>query len=228
MALAVDSTSTSGVKNGTDPWTWSHTCASGSVLFVSVNANGAPPTGVTYNGDALTKAVERDSGTVLNSSIWYILSPDTGSAYNIVVDFATGMYGEASGISFTGADTSSQPDATASETGSSTTTNVLNITTVANNCYIIDAIAVDATWINTHIEENAAQTQLHDSTSTFLDQGSSYKDAGAAGAKTMTWTWTVNFGFPATYTHVGVSVKPAGDAPESTTIYRRRLLGVGI
>lgn len=210
MALAVDSSSTIGAQTASSSWSWAHTCASGSVLFVAVSSNGTPPTGVTYNGDALTKAVEKDYSTSVNVTIWYILSPDTGSSYNVVVSFSAGMYGDAGAVSFTGADTSSQPDCTASETGTSTTTNVLNITTNTDNCYILDALAVESTWLNTAPEEDGTQTQVYDTSAVFLAEGSSYKSVGSAGAQTMTWTWTVNFGLAARYVHCGVGVKPAG------------------
>lgn len=209
MALAVDATSADGVQSSTTNWTWSHTCSGTErILVVAFISNGVAATACTYNSVALTKAHEANAAGVC-AQVWYLINPASGT--NTILFTNGAAYGEGSAVSFTGADQATQPDATAAETGSSATTNVLNITTVAADTYIVDCIAVIDTFITSGPTKAAAQTLIDATNATFMNGGSSYKAQAAAGASTSTWTWTLSFS-SAAYAHVGMSIKPAAAA----------------
>ena len=209
-ALTVDATSNSGNKTAADPWDWSHTVTgSDTILVVAVNSYTALPTDVTYNSVSLTSdAGASISNGSFNSSVWYLINPTTGTN-TVSVDFASTNYGEASAISFTGAHQTTQPDAVAEESGTSSSTNSLSITTVADNAFIVDAISVDTTFAGS-LTENGAQTNLHNAGPSFIETGGSYKDPGSGGAQTMIWTWSASFAEE--YAHAAISVNPAADS----------------
>lgn len=83
MAVAFGACS-SGNTTGTS-LTFAHTCATGSVLYVFVGIDDTSnwnPT-VAYNGDAMTLITEDQ--TTSYKACFRLLTPDTGSAYNVVV-----------------------------------------------------------------------------------------------------------------------------------------------
>lgn len=214
-------------KSSADPWDFTHVVTAGTdlMLVVSVSSFSRHPTGVTYNSVALTQQQSAINGSIY-ASIWYLKNPATGSN-TISVDFTAGTYGRAGGISFTGADQTTQPDASATENGTSATTNSLDITTVAANTYIVDAFSLDQSLLSTGPTKNSAQTLLYNRVAgaLFVAGGGSYKESGTAGAKTMVWTWTVSAS-TISYAHVGMSINPTATA-SSGFLPRKMLLGVG-
>jgi hypothetical protein len=138
-------------------------------------------------------------------SVWYLLNPDTGS-YSVDVTFSSATYGNAGAISLTGADDVSQPEGVATETGSSTSGNSISITTNEDGCMLVDAITVDTAFAGT-LTIGASQTSIYNSSATFIENGSSYKDAGSSGAKTMSWSWSATL--PADYAHAVISLREA-------------------
>lgn len=207
MALAVDVVSSIALQSNANPWTWSHTVSGANrILVVAVSSYTNLPTGVTYNGVAMTNVAGAsiDGGSQC-SSLWYLIAPDTG-AHNVVVNFSGGQYGRAAAISFTGAAQTGQPDAAAEADSSHDATSSLAITTVAADCYIIDAIALASS--PTALARDSGQTDLYtEPDGSVVDVGGSYKAAGAAGAKTMVWTWS--YVAAAGYTHAAIAIKPA-------------------
>ena len=220
MALAVDAISNSGAKSSADPWTWSHTCSgSNRVLVVAVSSDNDFPSSVTYNGVALTQvagaSIQHATNTAKKVSLWYLIAPATGSN-TVSVDFPDGNYGAAGAISFTGADQTTQPDIE-SEEQATATSNTLNISTVTDGAYIVDAIQKDAG--TTALTMDAGQTEIYNFSPTFNRSGGSYKAAGTPGAKTMTWTWGTD---NQEYAHAAIAIKPAaetGGSSQSATAY---------
>lgn len=80
MAISIDSHSQNAATSGTT-LSWSHTCASGAVLIVgaSIGNQNQTVTGVTYNGVALTKIVEKGGGDACYASLWYLANPASGA-----------------------------------------------------------------------------------------------------------------------------------------------------
>jgi hypothetical protein len=172
MAIAFDassSTSFSGVGAASKTLS-SVTVATGGVLFVIVgwNSTGTAATsditGVTYNGVAMTQAVPVAS-TAWGSSIWYLLAPATGAAHSVVVTSGSANVNQLaiSAQSYTGADTSSQPDSF----GSNSATNnggtfAVSTTVVASNCWLIAGYASaddGAPTANTHLTRRELPAQ---------------------------------------------------------------------
>lgn len=104
MAFSVDATSYgNNGAGGTSSITLSHTCASGaSILVVCLAANSSTDifTGVTYNGVAMTRAIESDVRKA--GAIYYLVNPDSGT-HNIVASISSSDGFGVGGISLTGA-----------------------------------------------------------------------------------------------------------------------------
>lgn len=102
MSIAFDAKSSGNSVTPQTSLTVAHTCTgSNLVLFVGVGADStAGPTGVTYNGVALTK-VDEHLNFALSS--WYLVAPTTGT-HDIVITFAASHYIAGGGISLTGVD----------------------------------------------------------------------------------------------------------------------------
>lgn len=149
---------------------------SNTVLLVfTVCYNGASvsvqPTGVTYNGDALTHIrtdVYSTGGERQGNSAWYRIAPDTGSNTITVTMAGTVDNCDIYAICFTGADQTSPIDANDGlvQQGSTVDPITKSITTVAADCYVASAMnfwsggggAVDEVYMtefaNTHIGSN--------------------------------------------------------------------------
>lgn len=118
MALAIDSQQASsagfGVASGTSPQTFSFTNTAGTLLYFLSGVAGSGSVGLTlgatsYGGAAMTKVVEKNTGTVGNGgkvAIWRLLSPATGSNTVSFAATATGsiIHWWGGCISFTGND----------------------------------------------------------------------------------------------------------------------------
>lgn len=139
MAIAFDASSQGQNGGGLATLTFSHTCSgSNRILFVNTGCHTsiATITGVTYNGVAMTSVhAPITSPDNFYMQLWYLLAPATG-ANNIVVtaSAADGIVGEAA--SYTGA-AQTTLDATSIATLQPGTSFTQNITTVADNCWIV-------------------------------------------------------------------------------------------
>lgn len=113
--------------------TVSHTCSGSNrilwgALFLQ---SGDNVTGMTYNGVAMTQAVKKNVTGTVYIYLYYLIAPSTG-ANDLVATFSSDANPSLSGMSFTGASQTGQPDATTSNSGGSspiTTT----LTTIADN-----------------------------------------------------------------------------------------------
>jgi hypothetical protein len=151
MAMAVDATGSSG-DDYTSPITWTHVVGSGEnmllVVGVMVYSYEVQPTcsGVTYNGVAMTKVRGDQKSTTyfkVESSLWVLKAPASGShtvsATISNYDPLNGTSGCGASISFSGAAQVNAADASNGTTGTSTGAKTVNVTTVADNCYVVAA-----------------------------------------------------------------------------------------
>lgn len=140
-AIAVNATST-GAESSSSSKTWAHTVSgANTILFVSgwIRGNGVNPTGVTYNGVAMTQI-----GTNLVVStfyydkifLYYLIAPTTGTN-NVVVSFGGTNYNATIAISYTGAKQSGVPDAATENGPTSTDYLTTTLTTIADNCWTL-------------------------------------------------------------------------------------------
>ena len=152
MAVTLDSTS----KGGSTPLlssslTFAHTCSGDDrILVVMVWENNTVnnPTGVTYNSVSLTRLTSVSKNE--NLSLWYLLSPDTGT-HNIVASYGNDNYSRAISASFNGANNISNGTATTSKLSNPT----ISITSSTGNVCIS---AVGDTVGNLSIGAGVGQT----------------------------------------------------------------------
>ena len=137
MAIAFDAAA-GGAQGSVTSLTFALT-VSGSERVILVGAvidSGDDITGITYAGASLTQIAKvQFPNKSAFCYLYYRIAPSTG-ANNVVISASgvTTIWGQAA--SYTGADQSSQPDASATNT--TTTTSITGtVTTIANNCWAI-------------------------------------------------------------------------------------------
>ena len=224
MAIAIDST---GVANSTTASSTTRTVAfnnvAGTFLAVGITRfRNVTTNSVTYNGVAMTKAVDSIEASSNRAELWYLASPATGSN-NIVVTFsaATDDALVIGSISYTGVDNASPIGATASQAGATTSTAPsINITTLNNNSYIMDAMYKNSTATET---ATAPQTEVWGQVDAYGTEGGagSYKSFPTAGATSMAWTLSASTLWIMCAMEIKESVSGA------TAFPRKALLGVG-
>lgn len=137
-AIAVDATQAGSLVNGTSQTT-SVTVGSGSnrMLIGVVFSRAATPTGVTYNGAAMTQVgTSQSSGAGPDYvTVWCLVAPTSG-ANNAVVSRAAGNFINSAWASYTGVAQTCTPDATTSFNQALTSYSP-NVTTTADNAWLI-------------------------------------------------------------------------------------------
>lgn len=220
MAIARD-TFTGEATNTSFPATRSHTCTgSDLVLLVAGISDANLPTGITYNGVAMTRLVDFLDASSQNTSIWGLLNPATGA--NTIEVSGSMAYFSWFSCSYTGVKQTGLPDNTSEGAVSGSTSHTQNITTVANNCALFmlsygNAGGIAAGTGSTLIAKNTTFNDANIAESNPLD-------TGTAGAKSMTMTWSSNTSNGGA---VMVSLAPAVAAGSTTPIPRLLTLGVG-
>lgn len=137
MAIGYDTTNvaTHAISSGAT-LTFSHTCTGSQrflVVEVDMSTNGAgAPTGVTYNGVAMTLM-----GTIFSyGQVWYLANPASG-ANNVVVDLNNTIFYRVYSRSYTGVAQTSPIDSFLNTNASSTTSVTAPTTVVASNCWLL-------------------------------------------------------------------------------------------
>ena len=142
MAIAYDSSVDGGNNGGSNNnLTFAFNNVAGNILFVAIigdnGTNFDDITGVTYAGVSLS-LVGKDINTALNRLpyLYMLPNPATGSN-NVVVNSTNNHYLLCGAISYSGAATAGQPDASVVHDSGSTNVNTLtsSLTSIANNCW---------------------------------------------------------------------------------------------
>lgn len=192
MAIAHDTTTVAGNNQTGTSASWSHTVASGGVLFVvvmmrnSTDANRSV-SGVTYDGAALTRAISVSNNTYdLTAEIWYLANPATGSAKTVEVTLTgTGNLWSASASSFTGAATDDPIGETQTAQASSNGIS-LSITPGDSDSWILDCV-----YSKSDNAITAGQTERSQQTANSSGDRVASQTAGPVStATTMAWTWS--------------------------------------
>lgn len=141
--------------------------------------------GITYNGVAMTKAVEKTvTGANMRSEIWFLANPDTGT-HNIVATVAGDTDSRKFGASsWTGVEQVNPVHATATAEGSSTSVSG-SLTTTVDDCLIIDS---ESSYTNDPVTVGAGQTSLYNDSTGTTTAAASYLVKETAGLVTMSWT----------------------------------------
>src|SRR3990167_8066727 len=212
-AIAFDAASTAASDFPEDTsFTWNHTCTgSNLILVVGISwFDNTTISSITYAGNSLTNIRQDDNGTTIHSALYYILDPSTGSNA-IVITFSGNTDARGGAISLTGVQQSSQPDANNGANGSDTTQTV-DVTTVADNCWVIDCCSSGSGTIS--FSPGAGQTERWDGADGLGTQGrgtgSHEGPKTPAGAVTMSHTTSI---FTVDYAISAASFVPAPPGP---------------
>ncbi|MGD1971282.1 MAG: hypothetical protein PVF24_06700 [Desulfobacterales bacterium] len=215
-----------------DSITWQHTVTTGGsdrILIVAIcwrnsSAGVAEPSSVTYNGDPLTE-IRTDlyvgsHQTSRSSALYYLINPDTGGNYNVVVNFTNGDFYKCFGgsLSFTGVDQSDPTDDALNEgvglAGQSGDPS-LDVTTNTDGAWVIDTVC---RWNpNGTTVVGSGQTERWNlSNSDTLGAGST-EPKPTAGTVNMSWTFN---GTNKLYSISAAALKPAASnqAPNTPNI----------
>lgn len=140
MAIAFDSSS----SNSGGSAVWSHTCTgSNQILFVLFAPTvGDTITAATYAGVNMTLLTSFSSGARV-SNLYYLIAPTTGSN-SIQFSLSLGNFAYGSSSSYTGVDQVSPIDANNTNTTSAGTTQSTSLTTIADNCWVIESSGSNA------------------------------------------------------------------------------------
>jgi hypothetical protein len=181
MAVSYDN-SAKGSGADSDNITWSHTVGSGSnrVLIVRVECETGHPSGVAYNGVAMT-SIYSATRFAISHSVWALVNPASG-AHNVVVSFEDARSGSAISNSYAGALQSSNPAATGA-TGTGTTATATR-TVGSNGSMGQFNVQTDGLASST---PGSGQTETQETSYSKLS--TSYK-AVDAGSNSLTATWT--------------------------------------
>lgn len=190
LAIAHDTDTNSGVQSNPTTYNWSHTVTGSNPAIAvgfAIRPSGADAT-CTYNSVALTDARAADTNGNRVCKLQYQINPSTGA--NSIAATLTGSPTNSDGhaVSLSGV---SGIDANNGANNAGSTTPSVAVTTVADNCFIIDILC---TGLDDGVAaQGASQTLASKLTNTGAHTGAqSYTTAAQtpAGSKTMSWTVT--------------------------------------
>ena len=215
MAIAFDtSLSLTGDPIATSH-TFSYTCTGSNralVVAFSGSASSDNCTGVTYNGVSMTQISKMAPGSGSTGSdrwryLYLLINPASGSN-NIVISYSSAEFVFGGASSYTGVSQTGQPDAQTTGSNASATSFTQSITTVADNCWIIE-------WVTDEVY-NASQG-TNTVVRCYTDGTSPVYIADSNGAKTPAGSHSLNL-TTATTTNWGaliLSLAPATDVANS-------------
>lgn len=217
MAIAFDAFGSGTVISGTSI-SYSHTTTGSDIVLVAAlvevtgttKRSGAP----TYNGGAMTQIGSDFVWSTGNRLItfWYVLNPATGSN-TVACSFGSSGTAGLATMTYTGCDTSSQPDNSAfqSSGGIGGTTYTSDVTSSANNCWHVAFFTG-----NSGTPSAGASTTERGTSSTFSGKILGGYDGNAA--ITPAGASTLNFNISATTTRVavGATLKPLASASSNS------------
>lgn len=218
-----DAASNSGYKTASGSYSWSHTCTGASRYLVvgisMLSVAGSSVSGITYNSVAMTflGAVASVSGAV-RAEIWGLIAPTVGSN-TIAVTLTTALDSIGCAISLDGVHQTSPTEGFASATATNVgaTDATVDVTSVADRCWIVDQVATD----DTAITIGAGQTSRNNVTGT-LGSGADSTEGPKTPAGSVTMSWT-NVAALATWSIVGVAIRPASASTLATSTFFRKM-----
>lgn len=163
------------------------------VAYVATFTGGGThePTGVTWNGVAMTKDPNAIAAQDTAGNWWYIIGPTTGVIQATWAGNETDRFILAA--SYTGAKQSAQPDASSTRGSSNEpagTTVTSAVTTTVANCMVVAGVIVTGTNIPT---SSPHTTELSDGT--LIGVAIADNIQAAAGTNTVTWTIAAGWQF---------------------------------
>jgi Glycosyl hydrolase family 26 len=185
-----DTSSTLTQTHGTTA-SWSHTTTTNAnrLLIVGISTGGSNQTitSLTYNGISLTKITSVTPGNSIDSEMWYLKNPPSGT-HSIAVTItggATNIWGGAS--TYYNVDQTTPLGTSATNTGTGTSSSVS--VTSSTSQIIADTLAT-VTCASATVGGGQMQGWISSNT---CDAGS--HKAGAASSTSLSWRWGVNTGW---------------------------------
>lgn len=228
--IAPDAVSNSGYKTASSSYSFTHVVNSpiteNTYLTVGVSMlsiMGSSVSSVTYNSISMAfiGAVASVSGAV-RTELWGLAAPTVGSN-SVTVTLSTGIDSASGAVSFTGTKQTSSTEglntATATNVGAADAT--VNVTTVADNDWVIDNVATD----DTAITVGTGQVQRTNVTGT-LGSGAMSTEGPKTPAGSVTMSWT-NVAALATWSTAAVALKPFDTPAVSGQTTTKSLMGFG-
>lgn len=214
--IAPQAASNSGYKTATATYTWNHTCEGmNRYLLVGISmlsVAGSSVSGITYNGVALSLIGFKASVSgAVRIEQWGLINPANGT--NVIeVTLSAALDSIGGAASYTGVHQTSPIEgfnsASATNVGAADAT--VDVTSVADNCWIVDTAASD----DTAITVGAGQISRWNVTGALgSGTGSDEGPKTPAGAVTMSWT---NVAALATWSIGGVALRPVAAASLAT------------
>jgi len=139
--IAIDATSNGGDNAGaTSSLTWSHTTSgSNRFLVVGLTADYVPSdlvTGCTYNAVSMTETSMMGVTADRYVHLFVLHAPATG-AHDVVCSASGTTYLSGGAVSYTGVETSGQPEATNTGTCDACTSLAVSVTTITASAWVI-------------------------------------------------------------------------------------------
>lgn len=219
--FAIDGTS-SKASAAVSSSTHSHVCTgTDRILLVFVGPGDSVSgdrtvSGITYNGDALTKIADSDVGYE-RVEAWYLVNPDTGNNSIVVTMGGTCSNLSVHAISFVGAKQTGQPDASANPEPAAEDPISESLTTINANCYVVSMVQT----VNDGVDSlGGSQTQIASTGSGYVVSSVSGKHVSAGSV-----THEYDSGVSDDAAMVLVSVQPAAGGGGGTVI--KDLIGGG-
>ncbi len=209
--ILADAVSGSGYQAASSSYSWSHTCTGTDrylTIGVSMLSLAQTVTSITYNSVALTFLGAQNSVTgAARVELWGLIAPSTGSN-TIAVTLSGAIASGSNASSYTGVHQTSPTEgfngAQATNVGAADAT--VNITTVADNDWVVDTVASD----DASITVGAGQTQTGNITGAGGSAAMSYEGPKTpAGSVTMSWTGVAAL---ATWSIGGIALRPVAAA----------------
>jgi len=215
MSIAYDNSTASSFS--TTSVTYSHTCSgSDRILLIGAYCGADSVTAASYNGVSATFIAKLNVNGADHIYLYYLIAPATG-ANDVVVTItgAPGVYSSAT--SYTGATQSAQPDASATNVSASTTSLTTNVTTVADNSWLVGYFygQTCSAGANTTFRAQSAAGVVG-----AFDSNAAKTPAGSYG---LTITQATNFAGS-----IVASISPLAGGGGGPSPRRKTLLGVGV
>jgi len=219
--IALDAASSPTPSNSVvNSFTWSHTTSGADrILVVGVsirNDLSQTVSSVTYGGTPLTPVAGgvQSNGTSVRVELWRLVAPALG-ANDVVVTLSGGATAKMAygAVSLTGVSQASPIDAANSAVSTSSTPSV-TVTTLAQNAWVVDAIAFRSTGNGAptgtpgggQTQQWSGYTESGGTGPNIRGKGSTEGPITPAGAVAMDWNLAASVDWAA----AGVALKPAG------------------
>jgi len=200
-----------GEMSSSTSLTYSHTVASQAnrIIVVLVSSAGTTPSGVTYNGDALTQLDTQLNGGS-GAHIWYRVAPDVGTA-NVVISFSGSTSASSESISLYNVHQSTPFGTAVKETGSSTGAQPSADVTTAVGDFVLDVVSAESSV--TASAPGDGQTEIRDATA------GSVIAVSYEYAQTTTTTMSETLSGSDAWAHVAAGVKVAASDGAVNTLF---------